>query len=92
MYKDGVLDVICMVYAYFVWILNDAHIEIGEFSNFLVDHREVFVDASKEVFEDVDYGLFAHEVICEASNYWNVIFGFVLKGVDSMVYDMIDES
>ena len=91
MYKDGV-DVRCMVYAYVVWILNDAHIEIGEFSNFLGDHSEVFVDPSKEVFEEVDYGLFTHEIIYGTYKYYNIIVGFVLIGVESIVYDMIDES
>ena len=69
MYKYGALDVICIVYDDVVWILNDAKIEIGEFRNFLGAHREVFVDPRKEVFEEVDSGLFTQEVICGESNY-----------------------
>ena len=44
MCKDGVLDVIFLVYADSIWVLDDAYIEIGELRNFLGGQREVLVE------------------------------------------------
>ena len=81
-----------MVYADDVWRLDDTYIDIGEFWNFLGGHREVFVNPRKEVFAYLDYGVGAQEVICGASNYYNVIGGVFLKGIKSMVFDMLGEA
>ena len=90
--KDGVIDVRCLIYADATWGLDDAYIEIGELRNFLGGHREVFVDSCKEVFEEVDYGVGTKEVIYGASNYYNVIGGVCIKGVEIMVYGMLDKA
>ena len=60
--------------------------------NFLGGHRGVFFEPYKEVFEEVDAVIGTHELICGASNYQNVLCGGCLKGVKSMVYEIIDEA
>ena len=57
MCKDGVLDVICLVYDDALYILNEAYIEIVEFSIFLGGHRKVSFDTIKEVIEYFDSGV-----------------------------------
>ena len=39
----------------------------------------------------MDDGVGTQEVICGASNYQNVLGGGFIKGVESMVYDILDE-
>ena len=90
MCKDGFLDVRCLICADAVWGFYDAYIEIGNLRTFLGGHREVFVYPCKELFEEVDSVVGTQEVICGASNYQNVLSVGCLKGVDIMVYDMID--
>ena len=91
MCKNGVLDVRCMVYDDAIWILNDFQIEIGDFRNFLGGHRKVFVETRMEVLEAVEDGVVTQEGTCGVSNYYNVIGGIFMKGLESMVYDIIDE-
>ena len=59
---------------------------------FLGGHRELFVDPCKEIFEDLDAGVGIQEVICGASNYYNVFGRFCLKVIESMVYDTLDKT
>ena len=40
----------------------------------------------------MDAGVGTQEVICGAFNYHNLLGGSSLKGVKSMVYDMLDEA
>ena len=61
MSKDGVLDVIFLIYYNAIWGLHDAWIMIGELGNLLGGQREVFIKPCKEVFEDVDNGVVTHE-------------------------------
>ena len=92
MYKDCVLDVIYLVYAHSIWIFNDGKVEIGELWTFLGGHREVLVDTNKEMMEEVGSGLGRQEVICGASKYQNLLDRFFLKGVESMIYDILEKS
>ena len=83
---------IFLIYADAIWRLNDVYIEIGQFRNFLGGHKEVFVESYKEVLEQVDDELGTQESICGVYNYHNVLGGGCLKGVKSMVYDMLDKA
>ena len=91
LFKDGVLYMICLIYTNTIWGLDDAYIEIEELRIFLGGHREVFYYIYKEVFADVDSGEGTQEVICGSSSYQNVLGGGCIKGVEIMVYDILDE-
>ena len=75
-----------------IWELYDAYIEIGDMSILLGGQREVIADTCTEVFEEVDDGAGTQEVICGASNYQDISGGNCLKGVKSMVYDILDKT
>ena len=60
--------------------------------NFFGVHREVFVEPCNEVFEQVDAEGGTQEVISGSSNYQNVIGGVCMKGVESMVYGLLEKS
>ena len=47
---------------------------------------------TKKVSEEVDDVLGTQDVLCGASNYQNVFSGGCCKGVESMVYDMLDKA
>ena len=38
------------------------------------------------------FGLGTQEVICGASNYYNVLGEFCIKDLDSMIYDILDKA
>ena len=77
---------ICLVNTYTIWKLNDAQVKICELWTPLGGYRKVLFDTRKEALEDVGDGLGTQEIICGISNYYNVLGGFFLKGVDSMEY------
>ena len=61
-------------------------------STFLGGYREVLVDPSKEVFEEVYYGVVTQEVICVASNYQDIFGESLPKVIKSIVYDILEKS
>ena len=50
MCKNGDLDVIFMIYADDIWVLDDGYIKIGDLMTLLGGHREGLVETRKEVF------------------------------------------
>ena len=65
MYKDGVLDVSCMIYDNARWGLDYAYIDIGELMPFLRGHIELF--------EEMDSVVGTQEVICKTSIYQDIL-------------------
>ena len=45
--KDGVLYVRCLIYTDYIWVWDDASIDIVDMRTFLGGHREVFVETIK---------------------------------------------
>ena len=82
----------CLIYTDYIWVWDDASIDIVDMRTFLGGHREVFVDPCKEVLEEVDDGVGTQGVICGASKYHNILGGGFLKVVNIIFYDMLDKS
>ena len=40
----------------------------------------------------MDAGVGTQEVVCGSSNYFNIVGGVCIKGLERMVYDMLDKS
>ena len=40
----------------------------------------------------MDAGVGTQEVVCGSSNYFNIVGGVCIKGLESMVYDMLEKS
>ena len=88
----GVLDVICLFNSYPMLRLSYAQDRIEQLWTFLGDDRGVPVHPMNSVLNEVGDEVGTHEVICVADNYQNVLGGFYLKDVESMVYDMLGKS